>query len=88
MKKTEKNLLHGCANTNCHGSAKLMIASVLTAAFILAPLGSTISKAAGDSGREDKVTICHKGVTITVSKNALDAHLSHGDTVGACVVTR
>ena len=88
MKNTDKNLLQGCANTTSHGSAKIMIASVLTAAFILAPLGSTISKAAGDSGKEGKVTICHKGVTITVAKEALDAHLGHGDTVGACVVTR
>ena len=33
----------------------------------------------------DKVTICHKGhVTITVSRNALDAHMAHGDTLGPC----
>ena len=38
-----------------------------------------------------KVTICHKpgrkrkgGVTITVSRNALPAHMAHGDTMGAC----
>jgi hypothetical protein len=31
-----------------------------------------------------KVTICHKGHTITVSKHALRAHLKHGDTLGAC----
>jgi len=36
-----------------------------------------------------KVTICHKGhVTITVSRNALDAHLAHGDSVGSCQVTQ
>lgn len=35
-----------------------------------------------------KVTICHKGhVTITVSVNALDAHLAHGDSIGSCQVT-
>ena len=33
----------------------------------------------------DKVTICHKGKnTITISINALPAHLAHGDTLGAC----
>lgn len=38
-----------------------------------------------------KVTLCHKtgsgknpGVTITVSQNAVDAHMAHGDSVGAC----
>jgi len=35
-----------------------------------------------------KVTICHKGhVTITISANALDAHLAHGDTIGACGIS-
>lgn len=32
-----------------------------------------------------KVTICHKGKTITVSKNAVPAHVrKHGDTLGPC----
>jgi hypothetical protein len=38
-----------------------------------------------------KVTICHQtgsgtnpGVTITVSQNALPAHMRHGDTLGPC----
>ena len=31
-----------------------------------------------------KVTICHKGKTITVAKASLPAHLRHGDTVGTC----
>src|SRR5437868_4819900 len=37
------------------------------------------------SGSPHKITICHKGhVTITVDDAALDAHLAHGDTIGAC----
>lgn len=36
-------------------------------------------------GPHDKVTLCHKGKeTITVSRNAADAHYAHGDTPGAC----
>lgn len=32
----------------------------------------------------DKITICHKGNTITISSDALPAHLAHGDTIGPC----
>ncbi len=32
----------------------------------------------------DKVIICHKGQTITVSRSALPAHQEHGDTIGSC----
>jgi hypothetical protein len=31
-----------------------------------------------------KVTICHKGHTITVGKAAVPAHLRHGDALGSC----
>ena len=34
---------------------------------------------------KDKVTICHKGQTISVSRCALKGHLGHGDTEGACL---
>jgi hypothetical protein len=33
---------------------------------------------------QEKVTICHNGNTIEVSESALEAHLNHGDTQGAC----
>ena len=33
----------------------------------------------------EKVTVCHKGKnTISISENALSAHLKHGDSVGEC----
>lgn len=33
----------------------------------------------------DKITICHKDMeTITISRNALQAHLDHGDKIGPC----
>ena len=36
------------------------------------------------AGKTEKVTICHKGKTITVGAPAVDAHLRHGDTLGPC----
>jgi hypothetical protein len=49
---------------------------------------------AAAQGKNEKVIICHipsgnpaNAHTITVSANALDAHLAHGDTRGPCPVT-
>ena len=33
---------------------------------------------------DQQVSICHKGKTISVGRSALDVHLGHGDSVGAC----
>lgn len=38
----------------------------------------------GQSQYGKKVTICHKGKTIKVSKHAVRKHLRHGDTLGPC----
>jgi len=35
-----------------------------------------------DNGR--KVFICHNGKTLHISRNAVEAHLNHGDTLGTC----
>lgn len=35
-----------------------------------------------------KVTICHKGKTITVGKAAEPAHARHGDAVGTCAAAK
>jgi hypothetical protein len=32
----------------------------------------------------DKVLVCHKGKTLCISPNAVDAHLKHGDQLGSC----
>ncbi len=40
--------------------------------------------AAADQYQPHKVTICHKGHTITIARAALPAHLRHGDTIGPC----
>lgn len=38
----------------------------------------------GSGNGQQKVMLCHKGKTLTVGGPAVDAHLAHGDTLGAC----
>ena len=33
---------------------------------------------------QNRVTICHRGQTISVAQPAVEAHLGHGDTLGRC----
>lgn len=74
--------------------------AVVFALFVLVSLGlvagvgfadDSASSESYEYGGGKKVTICHHTssktnptVTITVSENALDAHLAHGDTIGPC----
>jgi hypothetical protein len=64
----------------------------------LASIGAAVSPSrtpAAASQYPKKVTICHHThskknpfVTITVSRNALPAHLGHGDTIGPCPASK
>ncbi len=57
--------------------------------IVMILIGAMLVLAPGDSALagQSKVTICHKGNTITIGAPAVDAHLrNHGDTVGACEV--
>jgi hypothetical protein len=73
------------------GGAALAAAAVISSFATVGIAGRTGPSAAEQYG-DGKVTICHhtqgkqgtKHVTIRVSRNALPAHLRHGDTVGAC----
>jgi hypothetical protein len=42
------------------------------------------AEAASDGYGQQKVTLCHRGHTITVAAPAVPAHLKHGDTLGPC----
>jgi uncharacterized membrane protein YgcG len=66
--------------------------SVLCAVTVFAALGG-IGLANGVIGIAQyqygkKVTICHKGNTLTISQKAWPAHQRHGDTLGACVTSK
>lgn len=77
--------------------AWLGIAAGVATAFAVGGLGpvasavSPLGESAAAKQYEDKVTICHRTGskkkpfhTIRVSRNALKAHLKHGDVLGAC----
>jgi hypothetical protein len=38
----------------------------------------------GGGNGQEKVTLCHKGKTLTVGEPAKEAHLRHGDSLGPC----
>ena len=45
----------------------------------------TVTVTSVDDEHDDKINICHKDKkTISVSKNAIPAHLNHGDVLGVC----
>jgi hypothetical protein len=65
------------------------VANVVKRAVVPSRPQTVDRSAAQDQYAPQKVTICHhagpnKRVTITISENALPAHLAHGDTIGPC----
>lgn len=60
-----------------------LAASLLLAAAPLA-LAACISVEVVNPPKEEKVFVCHKGKTLEIARAALEAHLKHGDTEGAC----
>ena len=70
----------------------LLLAAGFAAASIASGGGLSLLKTTGTTSTvPKKQTICHRThskkkpfVTITVSSNAVPAHLKHGDTLGAC----
>ena len=90
MKKFQKHMVQGSTIKIQRGWEKAAAISAFGAAVMLAPLGPSAKANAvpdhSDKG-QSKVTICHKGVTITIARAALDAHLAHGDKVGSCSIT-
>ena len=74
------------------GLAALAAAFVLSACGAQSPFQPTPvpeARASYDGGAtamaaQPKVTLCHKGETLSVAQPAVQAHLAHGDTLGPC----
>ena len=65
------------------GAVRLLAGSALGSLLTVGTL-STEARKGGKKGKKGKVTICHNGQTIRVSKSALKGHKKHGDTDGPC----
>ena len=67
-----------------HAAAGLVVCMLVLAAALggVGAAQSAVSSAQGAYGK--KVTICHKGKTISISQKAWPAHQRHRDTLGAC----
>lgn len=58
--------------------------ALVFSAGLMAPQAAS----AKDQSSQAKVTICHNGNTLSVSSDAVQKHLDHDDTLGACEAPR
>ena len=82
--------------TDSHAGRPLRVVAVTIVAAVavvcfsaLGGLGLAASPASAEQYQYGKATVCHRtgdgeSQEITVSMNAVPAHLAHGDTVGSC----
>lgn len=67
-------------------NGKVLIFSVISTVTALMMVSMAVAFGAQDKGSQgqEKMTICHKGQTVTVATPAMKAHERHGDTQGDC----
>jgi len=70
---------------NCGNLLNIIRQSWTSGGWINVSKSVYIGKLIPDNSYTRKITICHKGHTINVSINSLEAHLKHGDCIGGCV---
>jgi hypothetical protein len=64
-----------------------MLGGLTLGILTLGPIATDAKRGGKGKGKgkgKKKVTICHQGTTISVSRSAVKGHLKHGDTRGAC----
>lgn len=71
-------LLRLLATTPSRRSAFRLVAAPILGGFVARDVLPTEGK------KKKKITLCHAGQTITVSKKKKKTHLKHGDTLGVC----
>ena len=61
------------------------VSEIVTPLIIKAGVSPTVVTKAAIKASKNKVAICHKGKnTLSLPRSAIQAHLNHGDTMGAC----
>ena len=66
----------------------IVLAGIITAFAFAVPVSASplfANTASAGYGGQDKVEVCHKNKkTLTIAAPAVNAHLGHGDVLGAC----
>jgi hypothetical protein len=81
-------LLRSLSQTPSRRTALRLLGGSAFGALLTHEAGDALAKQGGKSKGKNKkgkkVTLCHQGQTITVSKSAVKGHKQHGDTIGPC----
>jgi hypothetical protein len=85
-------LLRSLSQTPSRRNALRLLAGSALGGLVTVGAGTAGAKNGGkgkvkSKNKKGKVTLCHQGQTMTVSKSAQKAHLAHGDTIGRCPTT-